>query len=442
MTVSYYFKLKEMKNITYILSFTLLISIQAFGQQIAKSTYGDVLLKNATVHTITNGTLENTDVLISDGKISQIGNDLQSTEAETIDCTDKHVYPGFVDSGTRLGMSEVGAVSLTNDYNEIGDLIPHMQALTAVNPNSVAIPVTRVNGVTSVIAAPSGGLFPGTAALIDLHGYTPNQMYAGFKGIVMNFPSGAKRGRWDRRSDEDIKKAQEKATKNLNDIWAKVKLYAKIDSAESAKNMQNSAKYQPEYASLLPVFKGEQLLMVEVNKDKDIEAAIKWIQQNNVNAVLTGVSEGWRVADKIAEAGIPVITGPVLSIPGRAYVRYDANYANASVMQKAGVLVALRTNDAENVRNLPFNAGFAATYGMGIEEALKSVTINPAKIFGVDDQYGSIEEGKLANLFVSTGDPFEMKSQIIHLFIKGWNVPIESRHTLLYNEFLERSPGN
>ena len=165
------------------------------------------------------------------------------------------------------------------------------------------------------------------------------------------------------------------------------------------------------------------------------------MKDKNLKVIFTGVTEGWRVAEELAESGIPVITGPVLSIPGRSYTRYDVNYRNPGVMQKAGVTVALRTNDAENARNLPFNAGFAATYGMGIEEALKSITINPAKIFGLEDQYGSVTEGKVANLFVSTGDPFEMKTDITHLFIHGWNVPIESRHTLLYNEFLHRSPG-
>jgi len=431
-----------MKNIISIIVLFVALVSNTQGQQIVKSTYGDVLLKNATVHTITEGTLENTDVLISDGVIKGVGKDIKvSGDEKSIDCTGKHVYPGFIDGGTHLGLSEVSSVSLTNDYNEIGDLIPHMQALTAVNPNATAIPVTRVNGVTSVIAYPSGGTFPGTAALINLHGYTPDQMFAGFKGVVMNFPSTGKRGRWDRRSDEDIEKANKKAMKKITEIWTQLETYAKIDSVEKATGQKSTNTYMPEYEALLPVYRGEALLLIEANKDKDIEAAIKWVQDKGIKAALTGVAEGWRVADKIAEANIPVITGPVLSIPGRSYVRYDANYTNAAKMLKAGVKVALRTDDTENVRNLPFNAGFAAAYGMGIDEALKAITIVPAEIFGVDDQYGSITTGKIANLFVSTGDPFEMKTDIEYLFIDGWNVPIESRHTLLYNEFLHRSPG-
>ena len=428
------------KNITVFLIANFLITAIS-AQQVTKPTYGDVLLKNATVHTITQGVKANTDVHIVDGKIANVGANLTASASTTVmDCSDHHIYPGFIDGGTRLGLSEVSSVSLTNDYNEIGDVIPHMQALTAVNPNSVAIPVTRVSGVTTVIVAPSGGIFPGTASLINLNGYTPAQMAAGFEGVVMNFPASGKRGRRDRRSEEEIKKANEKATKQIDDLWKEVATYHKIDSASAGK-ANAKMTYQPEMATLVKVFRGEIPLMINVNKDKDIEAALKWIEKKKVKAILVGVSEGYRVADKIAKAGVPVITGPVQAIPGRSEERYDVAYANAGVMSKAGVKVALRTADTENVRNLPFHAGFAAAYGMGQEEALKAITINSAEIFGLGDMYGSIEAGKVANLFVSTGDPFEMKSRIVHLFIKGWNVPTESRHTLLYNEFLERSPG-
>ena len=411
----------------------------SYGQQVTKSKSGTFLLKNATIHTITNGNIQG-DLLIREGVIQDIGRRVEARDAEQIDCTGKHIYPGFIDGGTTLGMSEVGAVSLTNDFAEIGDFIPHMQALTAVNPNAVAIPVTRVNGVTSVIAKPAGGLFPGTAALVNLHGYTPQQMYAGFKGVLMNFPSTGRRGRRDRRSDDDIKKDNDKALKKLNDIWDKAILYAQIDSMGQASRTERN-DFNPQMEAMMHVLSGETPLMIEVNKDKDILAAIKWVKSKGTNAILTGVSEGWRVADSIAMSGLPVITGPVLNTPARSSDKYDAPYRNASVMQKAGVKVVIRSNDSENVRNLPFNAGFAATYGMGVEEALKAITINAAEVFGVADKLGSLEKGKMANLFVSTGDPFEMKSDITHLFIEGYQIPIENRHTLLYDEFLERDPG-
>ena len=409
--------------------------------QVAKSSKGTFVLTNAKIVTVTNGTIDNGTLVIQDGKITALGASVDiPSEATTIDCSGHSIYPGMIDGGTQLGMAEVNAVSLTVDHNEVGNIKPHMQALTAVNPNNVAIPVTRVNGVTTALSVPTGGLMPGTAALINLVGYTPNQMYAGFKGVALNYPSSGRRGRWDRRSDEDRKKEEEKKLKELNDAWEQAKLYAKIDSAaQSDKSIR--PEYNPQMEALVPVMQGNMPVLLEVNKEKDIESAIKWVEKNKVNAIFTGVAEGWRVADKIAKAGIPVITGPVQSIPTRQSDKYDRPYANAGTMHKAGVKVALRTNDSENVRNLPFHAGFAAAYGLGKEEALKAVTINPAEIFGVADQIGSLETGKIANLIVTDGDPFETKTQIKHLFINGWQVPIDSRHIQLYEEFLDRSPG-
>ncbi len=419
-----------------LLSGFLLLGAVALQAQVAKAVKGTYILENATVETITNGTLANATLVIQDGKITALGSEVTVPAGATrIDCSGKTIYPGMIDGGTRLGLSEVGSVSLTQDFSEIGAFTPHMQTLTAVNPNSAAIPVTRVNGVTTVLTVPSGGIFPGTAALINLVGYTPDQMYAGFKGIVVNFPASGKSGWWDSRSEEEIKKAYEKNLKDLNDIWDQVLLFEEVKAA-------GEADYNPGMEALLPAVKGEMTWLIEVNKAEDIRSAIKWAQEKELKKVVfTGVAEGWRVAGELAEAAIPVVTGPVLNTPTRASDRYDRPYANAGLMHQAGVKVALRTNDTENVRNLPFNAGFAAAYGLGREEALKAVTINAAEIFGLADRLGSIEVGKDATLFVADGDPFEMKTRIDHLFISGYQVPIDSRHIQLYEEFLERSPG-
>lgn len=228
--------------------------------------------------------------------------------------------------------------------------------------------------------------------------------------------------------------------KKLDEIWADAVLYAKIDSAANSQKTQITG-YQPEMEALKSVINKTTLLLVEVNKSSDILLAIDWIKKTGVKAVLTGVAEGYRVASKIAEAGLAVITGPVLDTPRREYDKYDAPYTNAAVMFKAGIKVAIRTDEAENVRNLPFNAGFAAAYGLGKEEALRAITIVPAEILGMADRYGSIEPGKVANLLICNGDPLETKTIVEHLFIRGWKIPMENRHTLLYDEFLKRSPG-
>ena len=427
-----------MKNIKLYLFLFLLLPVIAHGQiegDVVKPRGGKFLLQNATIVTVTNGIIKNGSLLINNGKIEALSENLTDADATVIDCSGLYIYPGMIDAGNRLGLVEVNSVAETQDFADVGEVSPNMQALTAVNPNSVAIPVTRVSGVTTSLAMPSGGIFPGTAALINLNGYTPDQMYAGFRGVVMNFPSTARRGSYDRRSDEDIKKEAEKAIKNIDEVWQKAITYHRLDSAKV------ELDFYPEMAQIAKVISGELPLLVEVNAASDIQLAIKWLEDKKVRAILTGVAEGWRVAEEIAAAKLPVITGPVLSLPNRQSDRYDAAYTNPAKMLKAGVKVAIRTDDAENVRNLPFNAGFAAAYGMGKEEALKAVTIVPAEILGVDKELGSIEQGKNATLFISDGDPFETKTQIMHVFIDGYQIPMSNRHIRLYQEFLERSPG-
>ncbi|WP_339754948.1 amidohydrolase family protein [Algoriphagus aquimarinus] len=425
-------------NKTFFAFLLALLPMMAMAQidgEVIKPRAGKFLLKNATVVTITKGVLTNTSVLVEDGKIKEVGANISADGAEVIDCTGKFIYPGMIDGGTKLGLVEINSVQETVDYAEIGNFSPNMQALTAVNPNSVAIPVTRVSGVTTVLTVPTGGLFPGTAALINLNGYTPDQMYAGFKAIAMSFPSSGRRGRFDRRSDDDIKKANDKALKEADDLWDNAKSYATMTA--------NGAKldYYPEMAQLAKATTGELPLLIEVNAASDIQAAIKWVEGKDAKVIFTGVAEGWRVADEIAKSGIPVVTGPIQALPTRDSDRYDTPYANAGKMAKAGVKVAIKTDGQENVRNLPFFAAFAAAYGMGKDEAWKAVTINAAEIFGVADKYGSVEAGKVANLIIADGDPFETRTNIMHVFIDGYRMPLSNRQIRLYQEFLDRSPG-
>ncbi len=430
-----------MKMKKLVLYIGLFLATFSYAQE-AKGTYGTFLLKGGTVHTVTNGVIT-ADVLISEGMIESIDAGIVAPDGATvIDCSGLHLYPGMIDGGTSIGLSEIGSVPETQDNVELGDIKPHVKALTAVNPNSVLFPVNRATGVTAAITKPSGGLFPGTAALIHFHGYTPEQMHTGYSAVVMNFPSFARRGRRDRRSEDEIKKDAKERLETVNKAFEKARLYHQIDSAHKANPANQAPEYYPEMEQLSKVITGELDLMIEVNGANDILGAIDWVEKMGMdNVIFSGVLEGWRVADSIAEAGIPVITGPVLSTPTRSYDKYDRPYANAGIMAKAGVKVAIRSNENENVRNLPFNAGFAATYGMGKEEALRAVTITPAEIFGMDDKMGSIEEGKWADIIVSTGDPFETRSQVRELFIAGWRMPLENRHSRLYEEFLDRDPG-
>ncbi len=416
-------------------------------QDTDRARQGTYAITNARIETISDGVLEQGTVVIEGDRIVAIGRDVAIPPgAKVIDAGGQHVYPGMIDSGTQLGLVEIGSVRETNDTNEVGDLTPQMDALTAINPNAVAIPVTRVSGVTTVVSEPAGGLFPGMAAAVNLHGYTPEQMTAGgVRLMILEFPRKSPPrfsfGRQD--DDDDPEKRYREAMEKLNEIWDRAELYHRIATSwEQDPSGKQTPEYVPEMAALRNAVSGDMPLMIKVNAAEDIEVAIDWVKTRELeHVVFSGVSEGWRVADKLAEAGIPVFAGPVLATPSRNSDRYDKAYANAGLMSKAGVKVALRSGESENVRNLPFNAGFAATYGMGREEALRAVTLTAAEVLGIDDDYGSLEVGKKANLFVSTGDPFEPKSHITALFIDGFNVPITNRQTELYEEFLNRDEG-
>src|SRR5699024_9965531 len=340
---------------------------------------------------------------------------------EVIDASGKHIYPGFMDSGSELGLIEIGSLSLTKDANEIGKFIPQMQAFTAINPNSVSIPVTRVNGVTHVISLPTGGRIAGMATVIDLYGYSPDSMAVVPRAALhLNWPSTGKRGWWDRRSEKEIKQAYKEQIESLNEFWDRAGCYNKMLN-EYHKNAGNKVKPNKieQLKAMQEVVSGEIPVIISVGKKKDILNAIKWIKKHEeANFILAGCQEGWRVAEEIAEAGLPCIVS-TLYTPRRNYVNYQHPYQNPGLLHEAGVKVAITAADAENTRNVLYNAGYAAAYGLGQKAALKAVTIWPAQIFGVADKLGSIEAGKQANLFIATGDPFEPATHISQVFIRG-----------------------
>lgn len=232
------------------------------------------------------------------------------------------------------------------------------------------------------------------------------------------------------------------ALDRVDEIFDRAELYARIDSLWAAGAGDRAPEFVPEMRALIPVVRGQMKLMIRVDQERAIREALAWVKRRGyTNIVFSGLAEGWRVAGDLAAAGFPCIVGPMLATPTRESDRYDRAYANVGLLAKAGVKVAIRTGETENVRNLPFNAGFAAAYGLGREEALRAVTINAAEAFGIDGDYGSIEVGKKANFLVSTGDPFEPATEIREVFIDGFRVPIDSRQIQLYREFLDRDSG-
>src|SRR5699024_8375604 len=357
-----------------------------------------------------------------------------------IDARGKHLYPGFMDAGTQLGLQEIGSVAETKDQAELGEFNPHVRAFTAINPSSASIPVTRVNGVTHVISLPVSGRLSGKATLIDLYGYSPDSMAVKPNAALhLNWPSALKRGSCDDRDKENIAKEYKKNIDQLNEFWKRAAFYQKMLNSYDKNNAEmKMPDTNKKMEAMREVMSGNLPVIISVDRKKDILNAIEWTKKHpDVHFILAGVQEGWRVAEEIAEAGLPALVS-TLYTPERNYDNYQRPYQNPGLLHEAGVEVAIATGEVENVRNAPYHAGYAAAYGLGKKEALKAITLNPARIFGVDDRQGSIEAGKQANLFIADGDPFQPMTHIAQVFIRGYKIPMISRHSRLYEEFLDR----
>jgi imidazolonepropionase-like amidohydrolase len=426
-------------------------STDATAQIPEKATIGKYAIINAEIHTVSDGVIRQGTVLVNGKNIEYVGTNAKITdEYEVIDASGKRVYPGFIDSFTYLGLVEISAVPVTVDNAEVGNYNPQMRAFTAINPTAAAVPVTRVSGVTTVIAAPTSGRISGKSTLINLYGYSPDSMaVAGNAALHMSWPSlGGGGGGFggfggQQRTPEQIREAFEQNVREIQDYFDRATFYnTMMDAYEANPAGKRRPDKDQEMDAMREVVDGSIPVVISVNNERDIVEALKWIGKNkNLRTVLSSVAEGWRVADKIAEAGVPVLVGPMLRTPSRGYDNYQRPYQNAGMLAKAGVKVAIMSGDTENVRNLIYNAGYAATYGLGVEEAVKAITINPAEIFGVADKVGSISAGKMANLFIADGDPFEPSTTVEQVFIGGHKIPMVSRQNQLYLEFIRRDPS-
>ncbi len=434
----------------WLLVAVLFAASDAFAQIPEKASFGKYALTNAEIHTVTGGVIPSGTVLIDGKNITYVGTNARITaDYEVIDCSGKRVYPGFIEPSTSLGLVEISAVPVTVDDAEIGNYNPQMRAFTAVNPTAAAIPVTRVSGVTTALAVPSSGRISGKASLINLYGYSPDSMAVKANAALMlswptsgggGFGGGGGGFGGQQRTPEQIREAYEQNVNELQAYWDQAKFYNQMmKNFESSPSGKRQPDKDQQMDAMREVFEGAIPVIVSVNRDTDILEALAWFKKNpGVKFILSSVSEGWRVADKIAEAGVPVIVGPMLRTPVRAYDNYQRPYQNAGLLAKAGVKIAITSGESENVRNLLYNAGYAAAYGLGVEEAVKAVTINTAEIFGVGDLIGSIEAGKMANLFIADGDPFEPATNVEQVFIGGHKIPMVSRQTQLYKEFIRR----
>jgi imidazolonepropionase-like amidohydrolase len=408
---------------------------------------GAFAIENVRIVTVSGGTIEKGTVVIRDGKIAAVGASVSvPSDAKRIDATGLSVYPGMIDSATRVGLLEIGAVSATNDISEVGDYNPHLRAYEAFNPNSEHIPVARVAGVTTVVSMPAGGTMSGQPLVVDLAGDTVDDMVLRPSvGVILNFPTEGARSAFDsnayqvrKSTASDAKKARDKKLDEVRSLMRDAEAYAKAMDAYAKDPSLPIGRRNLKLAGLLPVLRGELPFVVRTNDERDIRAAVAFADEMKVKMILvvSGESDVAKAAPLLAQKKIPVVIGSMYTLPAREDERYDLPQQTAAALAKAGVTFAFSTGDYANVRDLPYNAAMAVAYsGLSKEDALKAITLWPAQIWGVADRVGSIEVGKYANLIVTTGDPLEVVTDVKHVFIEGKQIPLVSRHTQFYDRY-------
>lgn len=418
--------------------------IALFITVLATAQTKSILILNATAH-LGNGTvIQNSVIGIKDGRINLVGDAAtakfdKTAYDEVIDASGKHVYPGFIAPNSTLGLTEIEAVRATNDFRETGTSLPNVRSLIAYNTDSKIIPTVRGNGILLAQITPRGGVISGTSSIVMLEGW--NWEDAAYKiddGIHINWPRIQSR----RYLDEDniypgpYEKNKE-YTRQVNDLKKLIsdaKAYNETDVKEE-KNLR--------FEAMKGIFTGTQTLFVHVNNVKEIIEAVNFVKMNAIPKVsLVGGKDSWMVADLLKENNISVVVSRVHDLPERPEDDVDQPYKLPALLQKAGILFCLNNEgdmEAMGARNLPFMAGTAAAYGLSKEEALMSITLNAAKILGIDKTTGSIETGKDANLFISTGDALDMRGNNVEkAFVKGISIDLSNDQKALYEKYKKK----
>jgi imidazolonepropionase-like amidohydrolase len=418
-----------------------------------------IALKGGKLLTITHGVIENGVVVMQNGRITAIGGAGTAipSSAKVIDVTGMTVYPGLIDSETRLGLTEISADRMTNDELEASDeIMPHMHVYDAFHAETALIPVTRINGVTNAIVAPGGDdTLPGQDSFIQLAGASATEMLT-VRDIAMplNFTGAQRRN----QSFESAKypftrmgmAAQlRQAFIDAQDYDQKLIAYDKKKSAggdekdkdakdkdgkEKEKGPGTPPKRDLKLEALLPYLHGKKPVVVAVEQPNDLLTALDLANEFHLKVILNHVTHSASLLDKIAATGLPVIVGPIYEQP-KDNERYDAVFSMPAQLARRGVKIAFASYDAHNSRNLPYAAGYAVGFGLPPEEALKALTINPAQIWGVDKDLGSLEVGKMGNVVVANGDPLDVKTDVKHVFIQGQEIPLVSRQTELRDQY-------
>src|SRR5215472_6184470 len=421
---------------------------ELLSAQSQPSTYA---ITHAKIFTVSGTAIEDGTLVIRDGKIAAVGTNVEvPAGAQVIDGKGLQVYPGLFDAVTQMGLSEISAVNATVDSSEAGPYNPDVIAATAISPSSEHIPVTRAAGITEVLAVPGSGGFDfsgsrgvigGQASAIHLSGWTINELLLK-KGVamVLNWPQIATRTfdfstfSTKEKPYAEAKQEYDKAVAELTDLLESARHYAFTLEHEKTADFERDVKLE----ALAPVVRGQLPLLVVADRARDIRNAVEYADKYNLKIILAGGAEAYKVKDLLRSKSMPVILRPPLTLPRDEDDPYDRLLTQPAELAKAGVKFAIASFDNSFARRLGQNAANAVAHGLPYDQALRAVTINPAQIFGLASQIGTLEQGKIANVIVTNGDPLELTSEVKYLFIKGQLTSTENKHHRLYEKYLNR----
>jgi imidazolonepropionase-like amidohydrolase len=406
-----------------------------------------IALKGGKLLTITHGVIENGVVVMHNGRITAVGGPGTAipSGAKVIDATGMTVYPGLIDSETHLGLTEISAERMTNDEIEMSDeIMPHMHVYDAFHAETTLIPVTRLNGITNAIVAPaSGDTLPGQDSFIQLAGASATEMLT-VRDIAMplNFTGAQRRNQSFEQAKFPFTRMGmatqlRQAFIDALDYEQKIAAFDKKKSSSDPKEKDkagNPPKRDLKLEALLPYLHGKKPVVLAAEQPNDLLTALELANEFHLKVILNHVTHSASLLDKIAATGLPVIIGPIYEQPKESE-RYDAVYSMPAQLARRGVKIAFASYDSHQARNLPYAAGYAVGFGLSPEEALKAMTINPAQMWGVDKDLGSLDVGKMGNVVVANGDPLDVKTDVKHVFIQGQEIPLVSKQTELRDQY-------
>lgn len=391
-----------------------------------------ILLQNALVHTVTKGSLPDTDILFENGVITAVGTDLQAPNARIVDLTGKQVYPGLIALNTFLGLTEISMVRATVDTTEVGKLNPEVKASVAFNPDSELIPTVRSNGITHVQVVPQGKGLTGQSSLVNLDSWTiTDGMVTTPAAIHLHWP---KVWRWS--SDE--KKRQKQQAQLDADIRTIQKAFEDAYRYHLASQADEISSSDIRWQAMLPLFSGEAKLFAHADNQGDIEQILDIARRYHIKPVIVGGYDAWRMSEMLSEAGASVIYPHVFSLPRRSDEPIDLPFHIPALLEQADIPFAFGFRADWDARNLPFAAGQSISYGLSPQQALEAVTLDAARIMGAEN-LGAIAPGYRASMVISSGDMFNpLDANIEAMYIDGRQVDLNNRHRQLYQKYLKR----